>query len=169
MIKAIPGYEDYYADTNGNIWSKRKYYANKEGELRKLKPQIGKFGYLTLEIRKNTKRKTRLVHRLVLETFVGLRPEGMQACHWDGVKSNNNLSNLRWDTAKNNKKDSIRLGTTFHPEGEKHPNAKLNSLQIRIIRKYPRYRGCLLHLSEYFGVSGSHIFNIRVGKKWRHL
>ena len=169
MLKQIPGYKDYYADTEGNIWSKRIFYANKNGYLRKMKPQIGRLGYLTIEIRKNTKRKTSLVHRLILETFVGPCPDGMQACHWDGVKANNNLWNLRWDTAKNNKKDSIRLKSVFLPKGEKHPNAKLNNFQVRIIKKYPQYRGCLRHLSEYFKVSSSHILNIRTGAKWGHI
>src|SRR4051812_25448733 len=42
------------------------------------------------------------VHCLVLETFVGPRPRGAYGCHNDGNKSNNALSNLRWDTPKSN-------------------------------------------------------------------
>ena len=37
------------------------------------------------------------VHRLVLETFIGYRPDGLECCHWDDVKTNNRLDNLRWD------------------------------------------------------------------------
>lgn len=54
--------------------------------------------------------KTRnvMVHRLVLEAFVGPCPEGMQCCHWDDVPTNNRLSNLRWDTPAANEKDKAR-------------------------------------------------------------
>lgn len=58
---------------------------------------------------------TRYVHHLVLEAFMGLRPQGTEACHWDGDATNNRLANLRWDTSKGNKADSIRLGT-FWPK-----------------------------------------------------
>ncbi len=32
------------------------------------------------------------VHTLALETFIGPRPDGMEACHWDNVKTNVKLS-----------------------------------------------------------------------------
>lgn len=38
------------------------------------------------------------VHRLVLESFVGPCPEGMEACHNNGNGFDNRLENLRWDT-----------------------------------------------------------------------
>lgn len=51
-----------------------------------------------------------LVHRAVLLAFVGSCPEGMEGCHNDGDMYNNVLSNLRWDTPKNNRADVIRHG-----------------------------------------------------------
>lgn len=53
----------------------------------------------------------RLVHRLVLEAFVGPCPEGMEGCHGDGDPTNNSLGNLRWDTATSNQLDKVRHGT----------------------------------------------------------
>lgn len=53
----------------------------------------------------------RAVHLYVLETFVGPRPEGMQACHGDGDPANNRLSNLRWDTCSNNNLDKRILSS----------------------------------------------------------
>jgi hypothetical protein len=52
---------------------------------------------------------SRYVHHLVLEAFVGLRPQGTEACHWDGDAANNKLENLRWGTSVENKADAIRL------------------------------------------------------------
>lgn len=51
---------------------------------------------------------------LVLEAFVGPRPQGMECCHWDDVSTNDVLGNLRWDTPKNNKADQLRNGRNHH-------------------------------------------------------
>lgn len=56
--------------------------------------------------------KSRLVHRLVLETFRGKCPDGMEACHKDGNPQNNQLSNLRWGTPKANAADRTYHGRT---------------------------------------------------------
>lgn len=48
------------------------------------------------------------VHRLVLESFVGPRPEGMQCLHANGDPGDNRLSNLRWGTKVENWEDAKR-------------------------------------------------------------
>lgn len=57
--------------------------------------------------------RTRKIHHLVLEAFVGPRPDGLETCHNDGVPANNWLTNLRWDTKPNNAKDRRVHGTDF--------------------------------------------------------
>lgn len=52
-----------------------------------------------------------LIHRLVLEAFVGPCPPGQEGCHYNDVGSDNRLGNLRWDTPSANKRDSVRNGT----------------------------------------------------------
>jgi DNA-binding transcriptional regulator YiaG len=47
---------------------------------------------------------------MVLETFVGPRPAGMECCHANDTQSDNRLSNLRWDTHKENCRDRARNG-----------------------------------------------------------
>lgn len=54
---------------------------------------------------------------LVLEAFIGPCPEGMECCHNDDDRANNQLSNLRWDTHTNNVKDGYRNGA---PRRRKH-------------------------------------------------
>lgn len=58
-------------------------------------------------------RRTQYVrlHVLVLEAFVGPRPDGMAACHNDGDINNNTVGNLRWDTYSSNNYDLTRHGT----------------------------------------------------------
>lgn len=57
--------------------------------------------------------KTKLVHHLVLITFVGERPEGAECCHNQNNPSNNNLVNLRWDTHLANVLDKEKHGTVY--------------------------------------------------------
>lgn len=53
----------------------------------------------------------RRVHRMVLETFVGPRPDGMDATHLDGDKLNNQADNLSWRSRSDNIKDQVAHGT----------------------------------------------------------
>lgn len=48
------------------------------------------------------------VSHLVLEAFVGPRPEGAIALHFDDNPANNHVSNLRWGTFSDNMYDSVR-------------------------------------------------------------
>lgn len=74
------------------------------------------------------RQRTRLVHHLVLESFVGLRPDGTEACHWDGDSSNNDISNLRWATHAENEGDKKRHGTHGNSVKTHCPSAHLLSL-----------------------------------------
>lgn len=66
-------------------------------------------------------RRTRSVHQLVLEAFVGPRPEGMYGLHWDDDKNNNRLANLRWATPSENMMDQVRNGMHYEASREECP------------------------------------------------
>ena len=95
----------YGRSTYGRIYS---YYY-----LTCLKPQKTDNGYLRVKlITKNNNTIQMFVHRLVLETFVGLRPKGYICRHYpDQNKTNNFLNNISWDTASVNNIDRIENGT----------------------------------------------------------
>lgn len=56
-------------------------------------------------------RRRVLLHVLILETFVGQRPEGYEARHLNGDGSDNRLVNLQWGTSSENTYDLVRHGT----------------------------------------------------------
>lgn len=109
MMKTIPDFPNYEISKNGIIRNKHT------GRI--LKRGVHQDGYPQVALQKHKKQYTRLIHRLVLETFIGPRPKGMKACHNNGNPIDNRLENLRWDTRRNNTLDSLRHGT--HPCGEK--------------------------------------------------
>lgn len=115
--RAIPGYEGFYEASNlGRVRSLDREYVRRDGirtrrKGKVLTPTINTYGrrqvYLCLP---GEKQNPQLVHRLVLQAFVGPCPDGMEACHWDDDHTNNRLDNLRWDTRVNNYRDRERNG-----------------------------------------------------------
>lgn len=67
-------------------------------------------GYRRVVLSEPGRRREAFIHSLVLEAFVGPRPAGADACHWDGDKQNNRLENLRWGTRSENCYDTVRQG-----------------------------------------------------------
>ena len=94
-MRDIKGYEGLYAATScGKIYS---YRAKKFLKLRQ-----GKDGYLRVDLCKDSKRKTFLVHRLVAETYLDNSLNLPQVNHIDEDKSNNALPNLEFCDAAYN-------------------------------------------------------------------
>lgn len=106
-----------------------------------------------------TGRKKFVLSRVVLESFVGPCPAGMECCHQDGNHHNNHLSNLRWDTKVANAMDRTMHGRTHF--GEKHPNSKLSKQQAQAIAASTEQS---FILASRFGVSRDLVKAIRNGK-----
>ncbi|AWN04235.1 HNH endonuclease [Gordonia phage Sour] len=82
------------------------------------------------------------VHRLVLEAFVGPCPEGQQACHADDDKTNNELTNLRWDSPSANAADMRRNGRNAQARKTKCANGHAYTPENTYVRPDGRGRGC---------------------------
>lgn len=166
--KEITGFPNYYATPDGDIWSgPKKSFTG----YRKLKPHaLNKQGHVSVQLFKNGPRIWRQIHRLILETFVGPCPEGMECCHHNDISSDNRLENLRWDTHSNNMKDSFRNGKQNN-KGENNSVAKLNTWQVRIIKqllKYPK-EFSQKRIGEMFAVTKHAICDIKNKRAWSHI
>lgn len=85
--KPLKDYEDRYeVYSDGKIWSKFKHSF--------LLLNDNQNGYLQFFVYGIGKRKPKLIHRIVYETFAGPIYEGYQINHKDQNKSNNDISNL---------------------------------------------------------------------------
>lgn len=109
MWKNIPGYENFYQISDTTLVKRLK----SKGCLKEriIKPHKKKDGYLYIGLQKNGKRKTFAVHKLMLKSFIGPCPNGLESCHNNGNKEDNAINNLRYDTPSNNSKDKIKHGT----------------------------------------------------------
>lgn len=80
---------------------------------------VKRHGYPRLTLSRNGRRRPVKVATLVAEAFIGPRPAGMEVCHWDGDRVNSRLCNLRYDTPRANRMDSIRHGTWANQNTDK--------------------------------------------------
>ncbi len=185
IIKPVRGFPGYHVDSLGGVWSswglRRRAGGGRgtesfiSGSLKQMKQKNHNRGYLAVQLRKEGEYYSFLVHRLVLDTFKGPCPEGMEGCHRDGDKHNNRLSNLYYGTRQQNMDDSVRLGQTAH--GEKNSQAKLTAEDVLKIVELlkskvgPNYRNGLTYkeIGDMYGVSEAAIGYIARGHRWRRV
>jgi hypothetical protein len=109
---------------------------------RVLAPKADEDGRARVELSVAGVHRTRLVHQLVLETFVSPRPPGLLGCHWDGNNQNNHVTNLRWDTYVANCDDQRRHGTHWQVQKALCPLDHLLVTPNLVPSQLP-YRACL--------------------------
>lgn len=167
----IPNFPGYAADISGTIWScwKKGNHKQKKGDWHPLKPRPhvsrGGFVYQTVALYKNGAQVSRLVHQLILETFVGPRPKGMEVRHYpNNDKTDNRLANLSYGTKSQNQLDRVQHGT--HCRGDKSNLSKVTERQRqKLITEYlqlkPAYKGRLANLgnrlARKYGLSPGHV------------
>lgn len=162
----IKDFPDYYVTDTGNIYSRKHgKYTNNKGRIKRIKTTIT-CGYEKVDLRKNKKPFSKLVHRLVAEAFIPNPANRREVNHKDGVKTNNNVENLEWTTSSENKLHASHvLGAYKHLKGQfgkAHPKSKV-ILQIKngkIINKF--YGSC--EAQRYTGVHFSGILLCCHGK-----
>lgn len=107
----------YEISNMGRVRTYKKKYGRGERSLNSVPYIIGgrpdSKGYIQYCLSDiNKKRRNFRAHTLVMQTFVGLPNEEQVVCHWDDVKTNNKLENLRYATQKDNMVDRVRNNIT---------------------------------------------------------
>lgn len=100
--RPVVGYEAAY-----EVSSLGRVRQNKSKRLRR--PATVR-GYYRISLTRNGTKKSYDVHALVAAAFLGPRPEGLQVCHNNGVKTDLRVENLRYDTPRANSLDTVRHG-----------------------------------------------------------
>lgn len=158
-MKYIPGFNELYAATeDGRIWSYPKsnplgYGTHHNGKF--LSPgRVGR-GYLQVNLLcADRKYRTRLVHRLVAETFIPNPDDKPQINHKNGNKEDNRVENLEWCTNSENLYHSVKIGTYNHTRkhSEKYMKKVSHEDVERIIELYDQ--GVFVQvIADEFGIS----------------
>jgi len=130
------------------------------------------FGYVTAHLYQDGKLKKRFVHRLVMEAFVGARPEGdYEINHKDGDKANNLTTNLEYITRSENKLHALYILRTIDRvhRGEQKYNAKLTEVKVRELRALYAAGVPIPKLADQYEVTHACINSAVKGKSWKHI
>ena len=152
------------------VYARKDQYSGRTITVRRrhagkmLRPGKTSTGYLTVCLGRN---ESVLVHRLVLEAFIGpCPPKPFEGLHYDDDRTNNRLSNLRWGTRSANLHDAIRNGRKAI--GQRSWNAKLRDADITAIRALFG-RVAYVEIGRRYGVSEATIRQIKNRRTWRHI
>lgn len=177
--KDIPGFPGYRVGNDGSVWScwRNKSRGYGRGTMavmshmhwRTLKQMKKPHGYLEVALRRDKKYTYFLVHRLVLENFVGPCPADGQECrHRDGNRLNNVASNLQWGTRRENILDKFAHGTALI--GEACNLSRLTADIVRAMRaKYAAGSVTQTELANEYGVTQANVSEIILRKTWKHI
>lgn len=172
--KDVPGWEkSYQVSDSGLVRSKARtiYAKNPDGKIgprnyqgRKLNPGLGSNGYPLVVFTLGQERKCFTVHDLVMLTFEGPKPKGMEVLHKDGVKINNRFSNLRYGTRSENAKDKFAHGYVI-PKGFNNWSSKLSRPQVRWVLNN-KNKLSMRAMGRALGVGHGVISNVIKGKTY---
>ena len=168
--KDIPGYEgEYQASTEGRIKSLRRMVLSKNWSTglpfersvpeRILRPgKYCKAGHVSVVLRRGSNGVP--VHQLIMRTFVGEPPEGMEVLHKNGNPEDNRLENLRYGSRTENILDVWRQGKAWR---------KLTIDNVLAIRRALAQGLTGAAVAKMFGVSEASISSIKRGKTFAWL
>ena len=152
QLRDFPGYKVY---SDGRVWSYRYGKFLKQHLCGNRGRDLELHGYLFVTLQCERVKRHIPIHVLMLEEFIGSRPDGMEGCHRNDNKKDNDLGNLYWGTPSQNMVDRSRNG--------KNPTQKLSGGKVKVIKRSILKDASLsnrLNLAKLYGVSISTINHI---------
>lgn len=104
-------FEDYEISNLGNCRKRLK-----KGAFKSIEGSVMNRGYRYFQVQRDGKRINKLFHEMVALTFIGPRPDNLVIDHIDRNKLNNNVSNLRYISQKENTRNSDRYRADIEEE-----------------------------------------------------
>ncbi len=163
----IPEYEGYYKVSNtGIVMSLIKRKGSRPSPY--MNGTINTAGYRVVNLSKDGKYKTKLVHVLVAQAFIPNPNNLSEVCHRDDNPSNSHVDNLFWGTHKDNVEDMVKKGRGQRGEG--HYMRILTEDNVREIRsRYTGRRGQQKELADEFGVHKETLREVVNFTTWKHV
>jgi hypothetical protein len=106
-------------------------------------------------------------HRIVAITFIDNPENKATINHINGIKTDNRVENLEWNTNLENKQHAVNSGLT-NLKGTNHPRCKLSDKQVLEIREIG-FSQTRTSLSKKYGVSRITISRVIKRSNWNHI
>ena len=134
--KPVVGYEGLYLVSSiGRVKTLKRYKVSREHIK---KPTICKDGYKYVMLWKGNTFKRFPIHRLVASAFIDNTEHKPEVDHIDTNRTNNNVSNLRWVTRKENQHNPL---TEVHVKNQiRHPRSEETKRKIGLRCSVPVYQ-----------------------------
>lgn len=161
----IKGFENYEISNLGRLKVNLKFRKYRDYQSKILNPSKDKDGYFRTCLTKDGKRFMKTIHRLVAESFIENKLNKPCVNHINGIKLDNNVSNLEWVTVKENNIHAIKNGLNGQEGGEKHHMSKLKKIEVEEI-KQNKDNLTQWQLSIVYNISQTQISRIINNKRW---
>lgn len=142
--------------------------ARNASSMHVLKPRVDNrpsYGYARYALYDGRKTHEIPAHRLVCTAFHGPAPSHChEVAHWNGVRLDNRVCNLRWATRRENMADKRRHGTDV--KGRKNPRAVLTEDDVRVIRSRRASGETMRAIAAAYGVHKNTIWWATAGGSW---
>lgn len=165
--------EQYRVSSFGRIKSLlRVYYAGHSNKQAKIAPEKickqvqDKRGYCRVSLSSNSYDKLYSVHRLVAEEFIPNPERKKTVNHKKGVKTDNRVHQIEWNTYKENNDHALNTGIPRGFITDKTVNQKLPLDKIIYIFNSNKSG---VELAREFDVTPTTISGIKTGKSYSHI
>lgn len=164
-IKPVVGLEGYYeVDEEGGVYSLPR--VGRKIRI-KLMGNLDSNGYVIYNLGiRSSYRKSFSAHRLVATAFIPNPENKPTVNHKNGIKNDNRVENLEWNTILENNVHAYTAGLKKAIGGEKHYKTKFTEEDVIKIRTDPRNATILG--KEYSARPGT-ITQIKRRETWKHV
>jgi len=155
--KPIKDFEpDYLITPDGRVYSlKSKKY---------LRPGITGRGYYQVHLYKSGNRYPKRIARLVAQAFIPNPENKPEINHKDGIKVNNDVSNLEWVTSSENQLHAYATGLKEKPPTAGSPKIPVNVYNYAT-GKFLSAQTSLLSAAREYGLPVGRVHNVLTGKR----
>ena len=168
--KPVKGFKKFYSISNfGRIRRDCSGHGLcKSGRI--LRIATSKDGYKKICLCKYGKQYTKHIAHMVLEAFIGGRPNGYETNHKDGNKLNNKVSNLEYVTRAQNIAHAWENGLRDSCRGENHCSAIIKEKEVVLIRKmYATGLYSIRGLAKMVDISVWIVTDVILKRTWKHI
>lgn len=149
----------------GFLISNNGYVLNRDTQvIRKLKTHPEGYRHLFF----GRPKKEYKIHRLVATHFVHNPLNLPVVNHINGIKGDNNVTNLEWATHKHNTQHAIASGL-MNNKGSRNGMSKLTEEIIKEVRALKRCGVSAKKISNAYKIDLRHVFGICSRKSWAHV